>query len=70
VPVLAPFEPTAGWLKDGKIPAHTICPFRVICSTAKKGMCNHKSQDAEQDFSCASARGYQLIVNEQNFKRA
>ena len=64
MPELKPFLPRKGWLKDGCIPARTICPFRVICSTAKKGLCHHQSQEHPKDFSCASARGYEIVVNQ------
>lgn len=59
-----PFVPASGWLTNGLIPAHTICPFRVVCEVAKSGQCHHASQDHTVDFSCGLARGFAQVHRE------
>ena len=54
------FEKTI-WLVDGKIPANSICPFRVICEIAKAGQCHHQGYSHPAPFSCAAARGFAII---------
>lgn len=48
-------------LVEGKIPAHTVCPFRERCEIAQGGACNHLGQKHNVAFSCAAARGFDLI---------
>jgi hypothetical protein len=70
MPKLSPFYPQQGWLKDGRIPAATICPFRIICTVAQEGMCKHKSQEATEDFSCASARAFSKGLDYNTVRRS
>ena len=48
-------------LVDGKIPEHTVCPFREKCEIAISGNCNHNGVEHTVSFSCASARGFDLL---------
>ena len=48
-------------LEEGRIPPHTGCPFREQCSVAERGQCYHKGVDHECAYSCAIARGFDLI---------
>lgn len=56
-------------LKDGIIPAGTVCPFAEECewkSALNKGTgCNVQGngKTSPYDFSCAAARAYQAIEN-------
>jgi hypothetical protein len=47
--------------EDGCIPARTPCPFRHRCEFAQVGMCHHKGEEHAVQFSCAVARGFDLI---------
>ncbi len=47
-------------LVDGLIPKNTVCPFREQCKP-NPGFCHHKSEEHNVDFSCALARGYDII---------
>lgn len=47
-------------LVDGRIPARTECPFRVGCKIAQEGACRHKGVNHAREFSCATARGFDL----------
>lgn len=51
----------ANGLRDGRIPPHTKCPFVFVCTIKD---CRHKGKDATQHFSCAFARGYSLLKEE------
>jgi len=46
------------WLVDGKIPANTICPFRIVCTMTR--ICSHQGYRHNVPFSCGSARAYDL----------
>lgn len=48
-------------LVEGKIPAHTDCPFRTRCPFDEDNTCRQRGVDHNVDFSCASARAYDLI---------
>lgn len=48
-------------LTFGKIPANTNCPFVGRCAHAERGVCNHKGEQHDVDFSCAVARAHDLI---------
>lgn len=46
-------------LINGNIPAHTICPFKGECNLASN--CHHQGEKHPVPFSCAAARGFDLI---------
>lgn len=48
------------WLVEGKIPAKSVCPFRVICTSAKEGSCGHSGHEHAVPFSCGTARWYNM----------
>ncbi|EKD22577.1 MAG: hypothetical protein ACD_84C00042G0005 [uncultured bacterium] len=49
------------WLDDdGCVPINHICPFRIVCPSAKSGACHHLGFNHNKQFSCASARGYDI----------
>lgn len=48
-------------LVDGRIPAHTECPFRTQCAFAIRDACSHKGKDHNVPFSCGAARAYELV---------
>lgn len=48
-------------LVDGKIPANTKCPYAAICSIKAEGACRHLGIAHTVPFSCAVARGFQII---------
>ena len=45
-------------LVDGRIPAHTVCPFRDACGFA----CSHLGKKHTVAYSCASARAFDLMA--------
>ena len=47
-------------LKQGKIPAGHICPYRVKCYVAAKGECKHTGFNHTNDFSCGWARAHDI----------
>ena len=47
-------------LVDWKVPAHTACPFWNKCSFALTHNCAHQGADHPVDYSCASARGFDI----------
>lgn len=47
-------------LVNGRIPPHTICPFREQCGSAD-GKCYHTGLDHTKEFSCGYARAFDLI---------
>ena len=47
-------------LIDGKILKGTVCPWKGQCSTAVSGQCNHEGEDHNVDYSCASARAFEI----------
>jgi hypothetical protein len=57
-------EKPTGLLVDGKIPAKTECPFAGICKIKSNGNCKHLGEKHECEFSCASARGFNLFNHE------
>lgn len=49
-------------LVQGKIPAHTVCPFKGQCAFFASSQCNiDGGGENTKDFSCAVARAYDLI---------
>jgi len=57
-------------LKDGMIPAHTECPFERTCpiSRTNRGHCKHEGENHPTEFSCASARGFDILHRDEDFK--
>lgn len=49
-------------LHEGKIPAHTECPFKAECNDGVKGWCAHKGKEHTVPFSCGTARAFDLIA--------
>lgn len=49
-------------LDNGKIPAHTVCPFRDQCGFVEAGTCHHKGTEHTVQFSCGAARAYDIIM--------
>lgn len=47
----------------GKIPQGTECPFRIKCEIAQANQCHHHGVEHSIDFSCAVARGFDLLEN-------
>jgi len=43
-------------LVEGRIPAHTVCPFKQSCGFT----CRHMGVDHDVPFSCACARLFDL----------
>lgn len=50
-------------LVDGLIPKHTMCPFVKECNQDGKDECPtiHKGLEHKVDFSCAIARGFNMM---------
>lgn len=48
-------------LVDGKIPPKTVCPFKDKCELAKEDRCFHQGLDHQNAFSCAVARGFEIV---------
>lgn len=48
-------------LVDGRIPAYTECPFREKCEIAQANRCNHLGVFHKSEYSCATARGFDLL---------
>jgi hypothetical protein len=48
-------------LVHGNIPENTECPFAKFCRFKAEGTCKHRGKDHGVEFSCASARGFDLI---------
>lgn len=54
-------------LVEGKIPANTVCPFLSECSMTSQ--CHHQGKNHSVPFSCAAARGFDIILGSQkNYK--
>jgi len=49
-------------LVNGLILKGDECPFKEHCGIAQMGSCHHKGVDHPCDFSCASARGFNMIL--------
>lgn len=49
-------------LVNGKIPKWQECPFRKHCGIAKKRACKHKGVEHPCEFSCASARAFDMVM--------
>lgn len=47
-------------LKQGKIPAGTVCPFRVKCHEVARGECKHRGYNHTVEFSCPYARAHDI----------
>ena len=50
-------------LKQGKIPADTVCPFRVKCHEAARGECKHRGYNHSVEFSCGYARAHDIVTS-------
>jgi hypothetical protein len=48
-------------LANGKIPAHTVCPYRSQCPFVENNTCPHSGEQHTIAFSCAAARAYDMI---------
>ena len=48
-------------LVAGRIPKGQDCPFRSRCEIASAGCCKHQGMFHPFPFSCASARGFDLL---------
>ncbi len=48
-------------LINGRIPAKEECPYKSRCPIEKAGACKHQGVNHPVAFSCAMARGYELI---------
>lgn len=48
-------------LIDGRIPPNTVCPFWDKCEIAQCGKCMHKGIEHSVAFSCAVARGFDIV---------
>jgi hypothetical protein len=48
--------------ENGRINSHTVCPFRKQCEIAQVNACRHRGEDHEIEFSCAVARGFDLLA--------
>ena len=48
-------------LVDGRIPKNTECPFTTRCEFKKAGDCKHLGKEHTVDFSCATARLFDLL---------
>lgn len=48
-------------LTNGRIPAGEACPWAQTCRIALAGQCYHKGVKHEVAFSCALARGFDLV---------
>lgn len=48
-------------LVEGRIPVHTECPFESRCEIKRGGECKHLTAEHVAPFSCATARGFDLI---------
>jgi hypothetical protein len=51
-------------LTNGKIPQGQDCPFASECSFKAFGTCGHKGVNHPCDYSCATARGFDMIKGE------
>jgi len=47
-------------LINGKIPAHTECPYKDKCEYKKSNTCHHQGKGHPREFSCGIARGFSL----------
>ena len=48
-------------LINGRIPEGTECPFKEQCEFAQNKKCYHRGKDHKCDFSCATARAFDII---------
>ena len=48
----------------GRIPEQTNCPFKKICPSI--GVCHHEGREHKVEFSCATARAFDLEMNSTN----
>ena len=48
-------------LVNGKIPAQTVCPFRIACPEALSNQCSHKGVEHTVPFSCGYARAFEIF---------
>ena len=42
--------------RDGKIPAHQLCPYTPICGLRHSGECKHKGFGEKRAFFCKRAQ--------------
>ncbi len=47
-------------LINGRIPVGSDCPFATECAIKEEGDCKHKGVRHPVDFSCATARGFDM----------
>jgi len=50
--------------ENGRIPVNTDCPYRDICHIDKNGQCNHYGKNHGFDFSCATARAFDITFRD------
>lgn len=55
--------------EDGRIPARTECPFKAQCPFAQVGHCHHLGTNHQGEFSCASARAYDMVERMKDRKK-
>lgn len=48
-------------IDDRLVPAGKACVYALECISAKTGACNHRGVDQKENFSCAFARGFNII---------
>lgn len=48
-------------LIDGRIPPFKKCPFWYCCEIRDGNQCSHKGVSHDRDYSCAVARGFDLL---------
>ena len=53
-------------LEDGLIPPSTPCPFRTRCEMS--GGCEHTGTEHVKYYSCAAARGFELLDERRSAK--
>lgn len=53
-------------LVDGKIPKFKDCPFRKECKIASSHNCHHTGVGHPFEYSCGSARGFDIIERTRN----
>jgi hypothetical protein len=48
-------------LVAGKVPKGQFCPFKGRCTSWENDVCHHQGESHPCDFSCATARAFDLI---------
>ena len=54
-------------LVNGAVPANTDCPYKNRCELAQSDSCNHTGVNHAVPFSCAVARGFEIILRNKEF---